>query len=170
MKKTEQEYLNRQLIDGVDYDITEDRIRIENVNTTWISIKRPEKIDKESVILMHKNICRTAKNKGIKISYKNKYKKFITENWQQYEKEFDHYNKIFNKIIPVAEQIKKRGIHIGCVDDDILNKMEILKSEFNKMFYGNTTISKMQDITFKIKELHSGINNFNEDSEITIYL
>lgn len=31
MKKTEQEYLNRQLIDGVDYDITEDRIRIEYV-------------------------------------------------------------------------------------------------------------------------------------------
>lgn len=166
----EQDYLNRPLIENIEYIITNNKVKIQGTDTSWINITRSEWIDKNSLLDTYRNIYRTAKEKGIKVSYKNRFKKFILENWQQYGDEFDYCNKIFDSIIPVAEQVQSRGIHYGYSDDEVLDILGNLKNELGEMFYRSTITSKIREIAFRLDELYSSIKGSGGDAEMTIYL
>jgi hypothetical protein len=157
------EYLKRELIANVEYDINNDSIRIQNDNTDFVHINRVKPINKNELLLLYRQVNKLAKEKNISISRKNGYKKYITENWIEYENEIKYYNNLFNKAINKYKEVQQRGIHFGCSDDTVLNEAGNIKNQYIKMYYRNSICSHIHDIYNKLNELYEGFTKYNKN-------
>ncbi len=112
----DKEYLSRQTLKEVKFNITENQVYIGNDNTVFINTKRINKISKKTILEIYNETYKTAKQQKIKIGRKG-FKKYINENWNKYQSEIKHYNRIFDDLTLICNKVKERKLHIGTTDD-----------------------------------------------------
>lgn len=166
---TDEEYLSRPLLEGVEYCITEDLIKITSDHTEYINLKRFIPLDIESLLERYDEVRQMAKKRKAKISYKRHLRKKILENRDEYRKDCLEAQRLFESMTAVAKEIQKRGLHFGTTDDTVLKKLCDYKALYLVLFGGNRSISAIRDIK---TALDASLNLLLEadSAELIIYM
>lgn len=171
--KTEQEkelldiyYLNREEIKDIKYNITNQKIEVGSATALYINIKPYKEINKKELLKKRLEIIRAAKSQGISISYKNKTKNTIIENWNDYKKDIQISQEIYQELKERWTHIRdNRGLHMGTSDDVYLDKTTQLQWDYEKLNNRGKSINKMQNIARDIENLYDEIviNRYNKN-------
>ena len=160
------EYLNREII-PCHYYIDDNRVLIENEHTLYINATR-KYVSLSETLDLYKEVLKIAKQKGIKVSYSNHYKKQLTDLTDSYNELIESSHRIFDELVDVADIIENRKIHAGSCDDIRLNELSKIKHEYEKLFYHSATLGKILDIQYRLQDVHTDIKY--SDNTVKIYL
>jgi hypothetical protein len=158
---SDKEYLSRDLLNNVSYTIEDNKIDIACSHTCFIRTKRHKTINKTELLNLYKHVSSTAKAKHVKVSRKNAYKKFITDNWNNYISELDRYNTIFDEMIILYKQVQERGLHCGYSDDCVYNQASELWRKYQHSFYRTSILDKFEEIKHELQELSEDLKKDN---------
>ena len=146
------EYLGRPLVDGIEYEITDNKIKIVCPHTSYINITRHEKISLDSILSMLNEIDKIRKaDKRIKVKGISTIRKRVKDAYKLYLIDWEVYNEAFNKCMSLAKQVEREGVHYGTIDDAVLE--EIIKTRFviDRLGYGGTNYSTMLGLNNSVK-------------------
>lgn len=165
----DEEYLSRPLLEGLEYCITEDLIKITSSHTEYINLKRFTPLDIESLLEKYDKVRQMAKKRKAKISYKRHLRKKILENRAEYRNDCLEAQRLFELMTTVAKEIQKRGLHFGTTDDAVLRKLRDYEAAYSALFCGNRSISAFWDIK---RALNDSLKLLLErdSTELTIYM
>lgn len=154
-KELDKEYLSRPVIETT-YRITDNEVYVvsEKGCTSYANIHKLERILKEDVLNLYSEVIKMAKAKGVKISYKNHYKRKINENWERYRDELIYYNDVFDKTRDKFKEVEKRGLHSGTTDDIVLREALDLRNEYIKCYWRTSTLSLIHGIYNDLQKHH----------------
>lgn len=142
----DKEYLKRKIVD-INFNITNDYIKIDCSHTLYCNASRiKETFSKTEILEIYNSVYQLAKQKQVKIGRKNGYKKFITENWNEYLQTIEYYNNLFDELVQGFKVIEKRKLHSGTSDDQILNMAQNKRNKYQEIYYRDSVYSKMNDI------------------------
>jgi hypothetical protein len=159
-KVTDEEYLSRELLTGIIFDIKDDFISVSSDHTNYCNLVRiKNNFNLKDILDLYSQVVNLAKSKKVRVSKKNKYKDFIIENWDQYQLELKHYNDLFDEVIKAFKEVETRGLHMGTSDDIILDKAGTIKNQYAKVFYRTSTYSKIKDIYYSLEKLIDNLNS-----------
>lgn len=156
----DKEYLSRPLLD-VKFRITESEVYVASEHTGYANIRKLERLLKEDILKLYSEVVKMSKSQGVKLSYKNHYKKNIEEHWEFYREELKYYNEIFDKTREKFLEVQERGLHSGTSDDSVLKEALELRNEFMKCYWRTTHISKMTEIYAKLTLYHKELQQQN---------
>ena len=131
------EYLDRPLIDGVVYEITETRISIQSPNTCIVCCVLPERCEKKDMLKLYKRVLQMAKAKKVKISYSLHIHKTIREQWDDYVSKREKQEQIFLQLRESAAVVQQHGIHVGYCDDTELAKAINYSLKLSELFHAD---------------------------------
>jgi uncharacterized membrane-anchored protein YhcB (DUF1043 family) len=160
----DKEYLQKELVPNVQYLINDDIVKVNSDNTNYCYINRPKEfIHGFDIMRLYKDVIKLAKQKNISISYKNKYKKIIEENYEQYTISYNQIQTLFKQIAEDFKEVQKRGIHYGTMDDYALSEAEDKRNKYGEFFYRNTAYSIINDIYRSLKKTLEDIEKSNDE-------
>ena len=154
------EYLNRPLIENVEYSIEQDFVHIHSSCTCYIQARRYKEM--VNPMQLYKAVSQTATERKIKKSYKRHFKRFIESEWDNYRNSCIKSSSVFDEIIKCARQIQERGLHMGTSDDLKLAEMATLRERYNTFFHGNQVISQMCSIKNSLDDYLKEMKNEND--------
>ena len=160
------EYLNREII-PCHYCIDNDKVLIDNEHTLYVNETR-KYVSLSETLNLYKEVLKIAKQKGIKVSYSNHYKKQLTDLTALYNESIELSHRIFDKLVEVAYVIENRKIHLGSRDDIRLNELSKIKYEYEKLFYSSATLGRILNIQYQLQDIHSNITW--SDNMVKIFL
>lgn len=149
---TDKEYLSRKRITDVKINITPSYILITSPSTLWVNASRIEGLKKEELLCKYTTVYRLAKEKGVKIGRSRHIKKYIDEKWPEYKMEVEHYQNVFDKMIPLAKKVEERGIFYGCSDDIVLRRLMCVRNEYERVYWRTSVVSQMHDILHTLEQ------------------
>ena len=159
------EYLERPLIEGVGYEISETRVTIQSPNTCFVSYVLPERCQKDQMLNKYQCILRMAKEQGIRISYSRHIRKTIQEKWPDYVAGREKQEQLFNELRKAASTVQQRGIHMGHVDDKELDKVYQIVGLLDKLHFSNGAMSIIarfeQELYMLEHQLAKGQGNYD---------
>ena len=164
-KEKDKEYLSRKLLD-VKYDITENRINIGTTSTAFIVHKKAEKLRQEKLLALYSQIVQECRKKKVKIHYTNHYKKKILDDWAYYSEVYKKYCEDYDLIYKIALEVKKRGIHMGFSDDQMIDYANIVNANLDRYFWRNQIMFQMSAIYTEFTMLYSALKTMTEKSRI----
>jgi hypothetical protein len=154
-KSIDNEYLSRPLVNGVKYVINDNEISISSDNTIFtdiVNIGLDMSILKRSISNMRETKKLVKLSNG-KITLKNTTKiiKFMKEHFSEFIAQVAVYHTLFEQAKEIAKGVQERGIHVGCVDDVELNRLNEVTSIMERMNYIGTPMSKFMAAFWTIK-------------------
>lgn len=152
------EYLERPLIEGVEYDISETCVAIQSQSTCFVSYSVPARLQKETMLLQYKRVLQMAREQGVKISYSRHIRRTICEQWADYLAECEKQEHLFQELREVANSVKRRGIHMGHADDEELAKVYKITGELAKFRYGGRPISRITGIGHDLQTMEKQLS------------
>ena len=161
----DREYLSRQLLEGMVYRISKDKISIENANTIFISCERPVLYPRSEFNSMLKTLRELAKNKGVRIKNISSAFKLVKESWDIYKSEVYRNMALYDEIYQDCELLKKRGIHWGCSDDIWLNTVSQKVNTLNVIHHRCHIISQFTCMYYRLK---NSIQILRESDSVTL--
>ena len=163
----DKEYLKRELIPNIKYSITDNNICVCCDHTSYININRYKKIDINKLTNKRTKLIKLAKEKGVKISYKNKTKDRIKNYKDIYEKDYNRSAISYKQIKENWEHIRDiRGVHKGTSDDEFMNETSKLQNEYIALNYRNRAISIINELDYNLTKT---LNNLS-DNTMMIFL
>ena len=153
-------YLDRPLVQGITYTISDDEIKISCSHTMYCHMRLYNpKHTQADLMALYKAVYRQAKEAGTSVSFKLGYKRTLKDRWTEYEQDTQKSQEIFKAAQSLALHIRDdRGIHMGSRDDEQLERLEKLQFQHQQLFYRNTAISCISDIAYRLKDLQSDMN------------
>lgn len=143
METDRKEYLQRPLIEGVVYDITDNFIRVSNSNTLFINLEKRDRIQLEEVEKLFRELRKIAKdNPKLKLKGVTKFLPTIRKLYPEYCESASLIEKNFSEIGELFRQIETDGLHMGCRDDELLNLANAKRFEIERQHYRNTPYSQ----------------------------
>lgn len=143
MGTNRKEYLQRPLIEGVVYEMTDNFIRVRNSNTLFINLEKSDRIQLAEVEKLFRELRKIAKeNPKLKLKGVTKFRPTIRELYPEYCKSISLIEKNFSEISEMFRQIQIDGLHIGCRDDELLNLANAKRFEIERQHYKNTSYSR----------------------------
>lgn len=169
-KELDKEYLSRPLL-NVKYEITPEVIRVNSESTGFINHIKAERLKQSDILDIYSAIIAKCREKKVKIHYNQKIKKSVIDNWDLYMETYREYDADYNRLLKMATQIQKRGIHSGCSDDQYLTQAEQLSSKLGSYFWGGQVIGYMRSTYTKLQTLDRELEMSNDYNKIIdIYL
>jgi len=139
------EYLNRPLLDGVVYEITETRVSIQCPSTILLCCMFPERCDKRAVLKLYRRVLQMAKAKKVKISYSMHIHKVIREQWNDYISGQETQKRIFRQLQESVAVVQQRGIHVGYCNDTELAKAINYSWQLEELFREDNLAQRIAD-------------------------
>lgn len=146
LSEKDKEYLKRPLVKDIKYEIDKNRIYIISESTGFFNCTRMKGLKQEDILSKYSEVIKKCRTMGIKIKYSFGFKKFVLNNWSQYIKEIQKYNKMFDIFCEKVKELLIRGIHVGFSDDEYLKECTLLSWELLPFTYRDSIISKINDI------------------------
>ena len=144
--------------------IENDKIKITSDCTIFANCSRLPEININDILDKHKEIVKIAKQKGIKVSYKNKSKKTLMEHKDLYLQEVKQRNQIFDTLKNKWKSKLKKGLYCGLSDDEEYHELSELDRQLQRYGYRSTSISIVSEINHMLdKQLNSV--TYNNDIE-----
>lgn len=155
-KALDEEYLSRPAFD-VEYNVSERGIFVYNDNTFFISVSPPVHVTIEQFKSSYKKLiaARNANPNKLKLKGTTNYMKEMKTLYPDYMEGFKIIARNFNEIKGIVFLIKERGLHIGCVDDQLLKHVSSLSQEIQMTNYRNTGYSKFIEKCQKLQTILS---------------
>ena len=164
----EENYLSRPLIDGISYEISDTRIAIQSSCTCYINCMRPTRMDKDALLRQYRNVLAMAKAQGIRIKYAKHVRKTIQQLWPAYEADFAEQDKLFDRLVELAWQVKARGIHWRSVDDEVLYTLVKAGFQLAAYGYGGTPTSGIEDIRSFLTSHERSLSRVNDPCSMIV--
>ncbi len=149
-KDLEKKYMAMDVIKEVEWEISDNKIYIHSPGSSFINRERYIRLKQADLLEKYKNVLKLAKQNGTKLRYKKSYKKYITENWKEYEQASRQLNDIFDELLKRVKHLEKRGIHYGCSDDEYLSICSAIGNSMDRYYWRTSIISKMQEINHEL--------------------
>lgn len=165
-------YLERELIEGITYQIDPDYVYIGNNHTCFIrQVKADVMFAREDILSMIDKIVVKAKANSLKVKGTRKARQFIKTHWEEYVNQIKEGNDLFDEIRKKAEEVKVRGIHYGALDDDELSELTKLSWKYQEIYWRTTEFSKMRRLQSYLSRMLYKLN-FPDTTHIggTIYI
>lgn len=165
-------YLLNDRIEIETYINNEEQIRISTGSTGFANHEKFKYYTKEELLSLHEEVRQLAVNDSrATIHRPYKKKKFIEENYEQYDDAYRSYLKDFRRLGQLWEwKLSNDGIFQGYGDDDVYKEV-ILPIEFRLqgLRYNNSVIRKMNTV---VRELNQIKRNLEDPSfsGIHVYL
>ena len=150
------EYLQRPLIEGVVYEITNSKVRISSPHTVFLSADRQTVIPLPEVERLFRELKKEAKDSG-KIRFKgvSKFLPTVRTFYPSYQEAVQQMNYLFSEITEIARKIKADGLHRGCSDDVLLEEALSKEKKIMMYYHHNTDFSRYSEQYQHIKEILS---------------
>ncbi len=152
------DYLSRPVIKGIVFEISEDRISIQNPGTSFIMARLDPPLEKAALLEQYQRVLRQAKAKRVRISYTAHIRKTICENWEEYEKAVHEKQRLFQQMMALAYTVKERGIHLGWRDDAELEHLCQLQYQFQSYGWGGSAASRINSAACHLRETEAGLS------------
>lgn len=160
-------YLQRPILNDVVYTISKDMVCIHSNSTSYVNVTRyiPKKqkdlLNQYSAIY---SLCKEKKAAGyhVQISYKRGFKRFLQENWENYEKACRQMNNLYEQLTQQALKVQKRGIHMGTMDDAELDKLIKISWQIGNMYNRDQIISRIESIQRDLQSTYSTIKDVGD--------
>jgi ribosomal protein L14E/L6E/L27E len=167
--KADSEYLSKPFIEGAEFIIEDNYIKITTPTTVHVETRRVSPLHYEEFTSLYKSVIRTAKYKKVKISYTRHIRRDLIDRWDEYITMWSKAHDLFNEIVRQAIIVRERGLHYGTIDDSELKKLQNLCEDNRSYFYGGSIISRIADDYFKLKSISQRLEK-PILGELTIYL
>ena len=155
---TREEYLKRPLVEDVVYEISENRIRIASPHTIFIEIIKPGIISLTEVEQMFRTVKKAiTEKKNVTLKGVTKFLPTVRELYTEYLQAIETISKNFTEAFQLSHKMKVDGIHIGCLDDEVMLKLLEKQNEIVKQHYRGTAFSEFTDYYHKIKHVYQDI-------------
>ena len=130
------EYLQRPLIEGVVYERQEDWIRVSSPGTLFLYITKDKEIPLPEVERRCRELRKTARAcKKIKLRGVTKFLPTIRALHVSYLESRKLVEKNFSEIGELCRQIQTEGLHVGCIDDELLQAAIGKSHEIDRLHY-----------------------------------
>lgn len=166
---TDQEYLSRPLLEDVTFDISKDALKITRRSTHYIYVNRFTPLDIKALLNQYDEIRKLAKQQGVRISYRRHFRKAILENRNEYKKDCQESQHLFEIMTAVSKEIMGRGLHHGTIDDPVLKKLRDYNAKYVALFYRNRSISIIGGVKNDLDRIQSSLS-MPDTKGLTIYL
>ena len=147
------EYLARPLIEAIDYEISDEHVRIACPSTCFVGMRLNGKLEREPLLDSYRQILQMAKAQKVKISYSAHMKRTLTTEWDEYESSLAAQAALFRRLITQARVVEARGIHYGYSDDKEFSRLQDIASKLTAYGYGNSILSHISSIAGQLKSL-----------------
>ena len=148
-------------------EIEENRIKIYSNSTIYSSAKL-QYINIKALEKIYKDIIRVAKEKGVKIAYKNSTKKQIVTLKKEYTKAYEEYKKLFNTL---CESWKKmENLYMGFTDTEEYKVLSDIDRQLQRLNYRTERNYYRQaiDLGYHLKDLYNTVLNDGGVIKITL--
>lgn len=143
MEIDRKEYLQRPLIEGVVYEMTDNLIHVSDSNTLFINLEKRNRIQLAEVEKLFRELRKIAKNNPrFKLKGVTKFLPTIRELYPKYCESASLIEKNFSEIGELFRQIETDGLHMGYLDDELLNLADAKRFEIERQHYRNTPYSQ----------------------------
>lgn len=137
------EYLQRPLIEDVVYEISDNMVLVTSPHTSYICVKKEKQILLSETRKLFQKLKKEAKDSGkMKIKGVSKFLPTVKSLYPDYCAGFEQINKKFSEIVEIVHKIQSDGLHLGCLDDELLNAALKKQSEIEKFHYRNSPYSQ----------------------------
>jgi predicted acyltransferase (DUF342 family) len=169
MIKTDMEYLERPLIEGQEFIITDELIKVTTPSTIHAHIRKIMLIERSEVNKLYTAVVKAAKERGVKIGYSYRIKRDIIGKYNEYLTAIGQAQSIFKQAVQQAKVVKERGLHNGTSDDMELRKLHEICWAFEKFGHRDSIVRKTADAYRRLEELHREMT-IEGKQNIKIYL
>ena len=133
------QYLQRPLIEGVVYEVTDSKIEIVSPYTIFLSARRVTEIPLSEVEKLFRKLKKEAKDSGkVRLNGVSKFLPLIRALYPSYHMAVEQKNKLFSEIVEMVHKIEADGIHMGCSDDELLREARGKEQKIESFSYRNT--------------------------------
>ncbi|MDC1809089.1 hypothetical protein POZ03_01275 [Bacteroides uniformis] len=148
------EYLQRPLIKSVIYEITDSQINISSPHTIFLSVHRDTEVPLSEVERLFRKLKKEAKDSGkVRLNGVTKFLPVIRSLYPSYHIAVERINKLFSEMVEMVPKIKNDGIHIGCVDDELLEEAKKKEEEIISFYHRKTDYSRYLEHYQNIKDI-----------------
>lgn len=146
------EYLQRPLIEDVVYEITDNKVQVQNPCTLFIRVEKQEKIPLAEVEQLFRELKKVAKDTGkIKLKGVTKFLPLVRTLYPLYNAAVDEINRKFSETTEIVRLIEIDGIHVGCRDDELLAKAIAQQNAIARNYYLKTEYSRFMGYYNRLK-------------------
>jgi hypothetical protein len=171
MCNNDAEYLQRPLLQDVEYIITPDDVRIDCPHTKYVQVRKFQSVDKKEVMGLYLRVRELAKRHSAGISYRNHYRKGIQDYGDACLACCNIAQHVFDQVITEAENVRARGLHFGTRDDEALEQLQSTCAEYEKIFWQDSAYSKLSAIKHSLEEyLHFLNYKTSDERDVVIFL
>lgn len=166
---TDLDYLAQPLIEGAEFIIEDNHIKVTSPPTIHAETSRVLPINKSDFTALYKSVLKSAKSKGVKISYSRRIRRNSIDKWSEYTKACSEADELFDEIIKQAKVVQQRGLHYGTRDDYELTKLQRLCEDNRSYFYATSIVARVAEDYFMLKSISHRLEKSNTE-ELMIYL
>ncbi len=159
-----------EFIELEEVTITDKILKVSSSSTTYLSEHMPEKIDIKALLARFKAVCAEAKGKGIKISHKNKTRKLVADNADQYELDYAKYKAAFDATAVLAKSIfVDKPLPVGTSGNMELQAMYAQRNAMTPFFFNSALFNKVYEFERRVNEFEMKVAHIENGEGHTFY-
>jgi hypothetical protein len=159
------------MIQLIHNTITSDLIHIASSGTSYCYTQRLKPImTLKDALNLYKKTIQLAKDKGVKVSYKNKTKKSLCEHYEQAETLMLKYDELYEEQLQFWLKNAKDKTSFSIEEARALDKGYDIRNEIHALFYNSTPLGKYLTAVEFIQSLHDRLENLKNENNATIYI
>jgi hypothetical protein len=162
----ETDYLKREAIPDVIYEIGNERISVISGSTSFINISKIHPIAlcefkdlEKEIALLRKSAKCVVRISGLKEAIK-----FAKDNYKSYLEMIEQYNTFFNETSRIAKLLEIQKIRYGCDDDHLLKEFYSLSSKSQQIYYRSSLVSKIEEMHIQLKNICRDLTYIDSDT------
>lgn len=148
------EYLQRPLIEGVVYEVTDELVKIFSLHTKYIVVRKDSEVPLSEVESLFRKLKKEAKESGkVRLNGVTKFLPTIRSLYPSYRMAIERTNTLFEEIVKMVPKLEADGLHIGCTDDELLKEIREKEWEILKFHNVNTDYSRYLRLHHNVKNV-----------------
>lgn len=148
------EYLQRPLIEGVVYEITDQSAMIFSPHTKYIVVRKDSEVPLPEVESQFRKLKKEAKESGkVRLNGVTKFLPTIRSLYPSYRMTIERTNTLFEEIVKMVPKLEADGLHIGCTDDELLKEIREKEWEILNSQSENTEYSRYLRLYHNVKNV-----------------
>ncbi len=148
------EYLQRPLIEGVVYEVTDESVKISSPHTIYIIVRKESEVPLSEVESQFRKLKKEAKESGkVRLNGVTKFLPTIRSLYPSYRKTLERTNTLFDEVVKMIPKFEADGLHMGCTDDELLKEIRDKEWEISNFHNLNTDYSRYLRLYHNVKNV-----------------
>ena len=148
------EYLQRPLIEGVVYEVTDELVKIFSLHTKYIVVRKDSEVPLSEVESLFRKLKKEAKESGkVRLNGVTKFLPTIRSLYPSYRMAIERTNTLFEEIVKMVPKLEADGLHIGCTEYELLKEIREKEWEILKFHNVNTDYSRYLRLHHNVKNV-----------------